>query len=60
MITYEISKKARTYRIPTYWVLAKDTEETIARCNNKEIADWIADNFPMACMVRVTFKEITE
>ena len=38
---------------PHWFVLDKETERTIAICNNKADADWIAENYPTECIVRV-------
>lgn len=38
--------------IRTYWVLDKETEATIARCHDKEVAEWIVANYPTECIIR--------
>lgn len=40
---------------PNWWVLVKETEETVAICVNEACANWIAENFPLECVVRVEF-----
>ena len=42
----------------TYWVLAVNTDETIAMCSDKNAAEWIATNFPRECVVRYTISKI--
>ena len=38
-----------------YWVMIKETEETVAITENKEYAEWIAQNFPKECIIRPSF-----
>jgi len=39
-----------------YWVLIKETEETVAITRNLEYAQWIRENFPVECVVRYSFE----
>ena len=36
-----------------YWVLAKEDEATIAITPIKTVAEWIAENYEMPCIIRV-------
>ncbi len=38
-----------------YWVMVKETEETVAMTFNEEYANWIAENFPKECVIRFSF-----
>ena len=37
-----------------YFVLSVDTDETIAQTTNKQAAQWIASNYPTACIIRTS------
>lgn len=37
-----------------YFVLSVATDETIAQTTNKKAAQWIANNYPMDCVIRVS------
>lgn len=37
----------------SYYVLAKDSEETIAICFNEDSARWILKNYPQECILRI-------
>lgn len=39
----------------TYWVLVEETEETVAITPIAEYAEWICNNFPKKCILRITF-----
>ena len=38
----------------TYWVMRVCDDVTIATCDDKKCADWIAEHYPEKCVVRVT------
>lgn len=40
----------------TYWVLAEDTEETIAQTPSKEVAEYLVKNYTVPCFIRVVVK----
>lgn len=39
-----------------YWVLRESDEKTIAICEDKKTADWIAENYWEKCVVRILIK----
>ena len=38
-----------------FYVLVKGTERTVALCDNKKDAVWIASNYHEACIIRSSF-----
>jgi len=40
----------------SYWVLREGDEKTIAICEDKKTADWIAANYWEKCVVRILIK----
>ena len=46
----EITKMLRTL----YYVMIEGTEALVAICDDLKTAEWIRDNFPKKCIMRVT------
>lgn len=37
-----------------YYVMIKDTEKTVAICDDRRIAEWILTRYPTECIMRMS------
>ena len=38
-----------------FWVMIEGSEKTVAMTEDKKVAMWIADNYPIKCVIRSAF-----
>lgn len=50
----KISEKLYT---PTYFVLEKETERTLAMTKDKAVADFMVENYPIDCFIRIALMQ---
>ena len=50
-------KQDPKYFTPTYFVLEKETERTLAMTKDKAVADFIVENYPVESFIRIALMQ---